>query len=227
MGSNFSSASYSGFLQSVHWKRNWVILTWKVGSNFSSASDSTFSVKMTQFFLSEHLAKKLSHFDLKSWVEFQFRQWLNFLSQLSWVETKSFKLKRKTFIVLVTQRVTGSLVLLLKLLISKIHQNYCDIHYILKWFWKNFKIIWFSMWFWFSNHDFQNDFEFDFKSPLFRWFDFDFKIINIWWFCPSLTPNRPPPPPVSCSTTTASPQNPACVTHNFFNYHPISLKPLH
>ena len=52
----------------------------------------------------------------------------------------------------------------------------------------DFKIIWFSMWFWFrfSNHHFQNDFEFDFKSPLFRWFDFDFKIINIWWFCPSL-----------------------------------------
>ena len=40
------------------------------------------------------------------------------------------------------------------------------------------------MWFWFSNHHFQN--YFDFKSPLFRWFDFDFKIINIWWFCPSL-----------------------------------------
>ena len=28
--------------------------------------------------------------------------------------------------------------------------------------------------------------DFDFKSPLFRWFDFDFIIINIWWFCPSL-----------------------------------------
>ena len=37
------------------------------------------------------------------------------------------------------------------------------------------------MWFWFSNHDL----DFDFKSHLFRWFDF--KIINIlWWFCPSL-----------------------------------------
>ena len=41
------------------------------------------------------------------------------------------------------------------------------------------------MWFWFSNHHFQNDF--DFKSPLYGWFDFDFKIINIWWFCSSLT----------------------------------------
>ena len=30
---------------------------------------------------------------------------------------------------------------------------------------------------------FQNDF--DLKSPLFRWFDFDFKIMNIWWFWPS------------------------------------------
>ena len=44
------------------------------------------------------------------------------------------------------------------------------------------------MWFWFSNHHFQNDLDFDFKSLLFRWFDFDFKIINIlWWFCPSLS----------------------------------------
>ena len=42
--------------------------------------------------------------------------------------------KKKTFIVLVTQWVTGSLVLLLKLLISKIHQNYCYINYILKLF---------------------------------------------------------------------------------------------
>ena len=32
-----------------------------------------------------------------------------------------------------------------------------------------------------------NILQFDCKSPLFRWFDFDFKIINIWWFCPSLT----------------------------------------
>ena len=46
------------------------------------------------------------NFDLKSWV--------------TWVETKTFKL------------VTGSLILLLKLLISKIHQNYCYINYILK-----------------------------------------------------------------------------------------------
>ena len=37
-------------------------------SNFSSASDSTFRVRMTQFFPSVHWAKKLSHFDLKSWV---------------------------------------------------------------------------------------------------------------------------------------------------------------
>ena len=38
------------------------------------------------------------------------------------------------------------------------------------------------MWFWFSNHHFQNDF--DFKSPLLRWFYFDFEIINIWMILP-------------------------------------------
>ena len=62
-------------------RKNWVILTYNVGSNFSSASDSTFTVKMTQFFLLVHWAKKISHFDLKSWVEFKFCQWLNCLSQ--------------------------------------------------------------------------------------------------------------------------------------------------
>ena len=33
-----------------------------------NSGDSTFKVKMTQFFLSVHREKKLSHFDLKSWV---------------------------------------------------------------------------------------------------------------------------------------------------------------
>ena len=33
-----------------------------------NSSDSTFYVKMTQFFLSVHREKKLSHFVLKSWV---------------------------------------------------------------------------------------------------------------------------------------------------------------
>ena len=77
-------------------------------------------------FFSRCTEKNLSHFDLKSWV--------------TWVETKTFKLKKNIYIyiVLVTQRITGSLVLLLKLLISKIHQNYCYINYILKWFWKWF-----------------------------------------------------------------------------------------
>ena len=42
------------FFLSVHWEKNWVILTYKVGSNFVSASDSTFKVKMTHFFLSVH-----------------------------------------------------------------------------------------------------------------------------------------------------------------------------
>ena len=124
---------------------------------------------MTLFFLSVHWEKKLSHFDLKSWV--------------TWVELSQKHLNWKiTFIVLVTQRGTCSLVILL----SKIHQNYCHINNILNDFEIYFKIIWFSMWFWFSNHHFQNDLDFDFKSPLFRWFDFDFKIINIRWFCPSL-----------------------------------------
>ena len=36
---------------------------------------------MTQFFLSVHRDKKLSQFDLKIWVKFYFRQWLNFLGQ--------------------------------------------------------------------------------------------------------------------------------------------------
>ena len=45
--------------------------------------DSTFKVKMTQFFLSVHWEKKLSHLDLKSWVEFCFHQWLNFLGQMT------------------------------------------------------------------------------------------------------------------------------------------------
>ena len=97
---------------------------------------------VTQLFKS-----KLSHFDLKSWVTL--------------VETKTFKLK-KTFIVLVTQSVTGNLVLLLKLLISKIHPNYCDINYILNWFWK-----------WFSNHlIFNVILILIFKSPLPKWFWF-------------------------------------------------------
>ena len=77
-------------------------------------------VKMTQFFLSMHWEKNDSF-------------WPKKLSHFSWTETKTFKLKKK-IIVLVTQRVTGSLVLLLKLLIRKMHQNYCYINYILKWF---------------------------------------------------------------------------------------------
>ena len=37
---------------------------------------------MTQFFLSVHWEKKkMSHFALKSWVEFWFHQWLNFKGQ--------------------------------------------------------------------------------------------------------------------------------------------------
>ena len=99
-----------------HWELNWLKyspVTHFSLSNYNSASDSTFRVKMTHFFLGA-MRKKESF-------------WPKKLSHLSWIETK-------TFIVLVTQRVTGSLVLLLKLLISKIHQNYCYINCILKWF---------------------------------------------------------------------------------------------
>ena len=118
---------------------------------------------MTQFFSLGALREKIESF------------WPNKLSQLSW--DKNIWIKKKTFVVLVTQSVTRNLVLLLKLFNK---QNTSK----LLWYKLYFKIIWFSMWFWFSNHHFQNDF--DFKSPLFRWFDFDFKIINISWFCPSL-----------------------------------------
>ena len=50
-------------------RKNWVIWTKKFGSNFSSASDSTFQVKMTQIFLSV-LWEKMGSFNLKSWVKF-------------------------------------------------------------------------------------------------------------------------------------------------------------
>ena len=102
------------------------------------------------------------HFDLKSCV--------------TWVETKTFKLKKKkTFIVLVTQSVTGKRGNLCSIFAKAVNKQNTS------------KLLWYKLYFkiiWFSNHHFQNDF--DFKSPLFRWFDFDFKIINIWWFCPSL-----------------------------------------
>ena len=65
-------------------------------------------VKITQFFSLGALREEIESF------------WPKKLSHLSWVETKTFKLNKKTFFVLVAQRVTGSLVLLLKLLISKI-----------------------------------------------------------------------------------------------------------
>ena len=52
-----------------------------------------------------------------------------------WIEKKKIYIYIYIYIVLVTQSVMGkrgNLVLLLKILISKIHQNYCDINYILK-----------------------------------------------------------------------------------------------
>ena len=66
-----------------HWELNWLKyspVTHFSRSNYNSATDSTFKVKMTQLFLSVHWEKKLSHFDVKSWI--------------TWVETKTFKLKK-------------------------------------------------------------------------------------------------------------------------------------
>ena len=130
------------------------------GSNFSFASDSTLRVKTTPFYLSVHWEKIESFWPKKlgqilvppvtqllrskllntfSWCTERKIElfWPKKLSSLSWVEIKIFKLQ-KPLIVSVTQRVTGSLVLLLKLLINKIYQNYCYMNYILKWFWKWF-----------------------------------------------------------------------------------------
>ena len=46
-----------------------------------NSTDSTFLVKMIQFFLSMHREKKMSHFDLKSWVSGETKIRLNFLGQ--------------------------------------------------------------------------------------------------------------------------------------------------
>ena len=47
-----------------------------------NSGDSTFKVKMTQFFLSVHREKKLSHLDLKSWVSGGIKIQPNFLGQM-------------------------------------------------------------------------------------------------------------------------------------------------
>ena len=111
-------------------------------------------------FFSRCTERKIESFWLKKlgWIlivtQLFYSKWLNFFSRCTERKIESFWHKmlshlswdknifiEKTFIVLDTQRITGSLVLLLKLLISKIHQNYCYINYILisKWFW-----VWFS-----------------------------------------------------------------------------------
>ena len=67
-----------------HGESNWFKyspVTHFARSHYNFASHTTFKVKMTQFFLSLHWEKKLSQFDLKSWIKFKFRQWLNFLGQ--------------------------------------------------------------------------------------------------------------------------------------------------
>ena len=125
-----------------YWESNWLNIESQIDSTIESQIDSyiiqlltllgrIIISPVTQLLRSTCLIfslgaprEKLSHFDLKSCG--------------TWVETKTFELKKKKiyiYIVLVTQSVMGkrgNLVLLLKMLISKIHQNYCDINYILK-----------------------------------------------------------------------------------------------
>ena len=54
------------FFLSVNKAKNWVILTWKFGSNLSSDSDSIFLGQNDSFFLSVHEAKKIELFLLKN-----------------------------------------------------------------------------------------------------------------------------------------------------------------
>ena len=125
-----------------YWESNWLNIESQIDSTIESQIDSYIIQLLTLLgriiispvtqllrstcliFSLGALREKLSHFDLKSCG--------------TWVETKTFELKYiyiYIYIVLVTQSVMGkrgNLVLLLKMLISKIHQNYCDINYILK-----------------------------------------------------------------------------------------------
>ena len=74
---------------SVHWEKNWVILTEKVGSNFSSACDWTFRVKMTSILslgaLSEKnwviWPKKLGRILISPVTQLVKSKWLNFFSR--------------------------------------------------------------------------------------------------------------------------------------------------
>ena len=180
---------------SVHWAKNWVILTYKVGSNFSTASDSTFRVKMTQFFLSVHWGKKIESFWNKKMcrilvppvTQLLRSKWLNFdlKSWVTWVEMRQKHLNWKKIYCIGYPTGNGQSSIIAKAVnkqnTSKLLLYKLYFKMILKMFLKSF--------------DFQCDFDFQittskmiliFKSPLFRWFDFDFKIINIWWFCPSL-----------------------------------------
>ena len=87
-----------------HWESNWLKyspVTHFARSNYNSASDSTFKVKITQFFFSVHWEKPLGQFDFKNWVKFQFRQWLNFFGPndsifliVHWEKMESFWLEK-------------------------------------------------------------------------------------------------------------------------------------
>ena len=113
-----------------HWESNWLIhnpVTHFARLNYNFASDSTFKVKMTYYF-SWCTERKIESF----WPK---KLWHLSWDKNIWIEKKYIYIYIYIYIVLITQSVTGkrgNLVLLLKLLISKIHQNYCDINYILK-----------------------------------------------------------------------------------------------
>ena len=62
------SSKWLNFFSQCNERKNWLILTLKVESLAELKFDKTFYVKMTQFLLSVHREKKLSHFDPKSWV---------------------------------------------------------------------------------------------------------------------------------------------------------------
>ena len=105
-----------------NWESNWLIhnpVTHFARSNYNLASDSTFKDNMSYSF-SWCTERKIESF------------WPKKLWHLSWNKNIWIEIYIYIYIVLVTQSVMGkrgNLVLLLKMLISKIHQIYCDINY--------------------------------------------------------------------------------------------------
>ena len=128
-------------------------------------------LKWLQLFHSVQWEKKFGLFDLKSWIT------------LVELRQKHLKWKKKHLLCWFYPTGNGQSSIIAKAVNKQntsqflLYKLYFKM--ILKMILKSFD---FQCDFGFSYHHFQNDF--DFKSPLFRWFDF--KIINIWWFCPSL-----------------------------------------